>query len=79
MASQRSKTASEESLRSLAGPDGAACFSCSQWGGEQEQGVRKSPCQGGSHKSGPFCPLHPQSHQGPEDPNSLGLIHQVAP
>lgn len=56
----------------------AGCFPRSQWGGEQEQGVRGAPARG-SHKSGPFCPLCPPNQQGLDDPNSWGLIHQVAP
>lgn len=47
-------------------------------GGEQEQGVRRAHARG-AHKSGPFCPLCPQNQQELDDPNSLGLIHQVAP
>lgn len=54
------------------------CFPCSQWGGEQEQGVRRAHARG-AHKSGPFCPLCPPNQQGLDDPNSWGLIHQVAP
>ena len=53
-------------------------FPCSRWGGEQEQGVRTAHARG-SHKSGPFCPLCPPNQQGLDDPNSWGLIHQVAP
>lgn len=54
------------------------CFPCSQQGGEQEQGVRRAHARG-AHKSGPFCPLCPPNQQGLDDPNSWGLIHQVAP
>lgn len=54
------------------------CFPCSQQGDEQEQGVRRAHARG-AHKSGPFCPPCPPSQQGLDDPNSWGLIHQVAP